>query len=170
VLDIGTLNLVRIKDENGDKLYNAADLANKLQTATASTEEKPAAEKPAEEQKVEEGKPVEFIIHHLQVKTSKVRIADFTGSMPRVIERDISLNIEMREMTSVKQISLEATRQAAPQVLVLLTGVQLQMGGSNAKDAVNDALNGGANLLNDKASGLLNSLKDKINSESKKKK
>ena len=132
VIDLGTINVVR--DSQGR--INAQEFAARLNEAAA---EKPGAKKgetpPAEAPAKAQTAPTEFIVHHLVLKAGKLRYADYSGNRARVSERNIALNVDMREVTSTREIQNVVTAQIAPQVLLMLGSVQMQLGGDKLEDA-----------------------------------
>ncbi len=131
VLDLGTINIVR----NAKGETNALVFKNRLNEALGEGEEKPA-EKPAEKEVAGEKAPVKFIIHHLVLKAGKVRVADYSGAKPRVVERAIPINLDLREVDSTQQIQSAITTQVVPQVLLMLGSIQLQLGGEKGADVL----------------------------------
>lgn len=132
VLDLGTINIVR----NAKGETNALVFKNKLNEALGESEPEKPVEKPAEKEVSGEKTPTKFIIHHLVLKAGKVRVADYSGAKPRVAERAIPINLDLREVDSTLQIQTAITTQVVPQVLLMLGSVQLQLGGEKGVDAL----------------------------------
>jgi hypothetical protein len=149
VIDIGPICVVTNKDD----ITNVRDIASKF--GVPAEEEKPAEPEVA----AEEGAMPEFVIHHLVIRTTKVRFADYSGAKPDISNRALALEIEMNDVTDLKQIYTQVTLQAGPQLLLMLSKVQLNLGGDS--DDEDDIINSVAEPLQNSINGLFDSIRER---------
>ena len=149
VLDLGPLCVVT----NDKKQVNAKTLMDKLR--------KYQSEEEGQSDEQVEREPMEFLIHHLVLKTDTIRVADYSGSKPRILERHIDMNIELHEVSNVQQIAAELMKQGGTQMLLMLSNVQLNLGGDSG-DADEDMVPNVVEPLKKSVNSLLDSLKGKL--------
>jgi hypothetical protein len=154
ILDLGPLCIVT----NDKKEVNAKALMEKLRKYQ-STEE--AKETETTDTEVE-SKPIDFLIHHLVLRADTLRIADYSGAKPKIVERHIDMNIELHDVSNIQQIVAQLMTQGGTQMLMMLSNVQLNLGGeSDGKDADGKTPNV-VDPLKKSVNSILDSLKNKL--------
>ncbi len=157
VLDIGPVVIVT----NKDKKVNAKVLLEKLQSAQKEAEEAPTA---GEEVK-KEAKPIEFLVRRLVIRAESLRIADYSGPTPKIREQRINLNVELHNVSDVKEVLPQLMAQGGSQLLLMLSNVQLNLGGDSEDDDNKGAAGSIVDPVKKGVQGAFDALKDKIKSK-----
>jgi len=154
IMDLGPVCIVTDKDKN----VNAQTLLEKLRSKTGEEDEGETTSTDKDEPKAE-SKPLNILIRHLVIRMDSIRVADYSGPTPKIREQALKINIDMHDVTDVKQIVAQVIAQGGAQILMMLSNVQLKLGDDGSDDDASN-INSVVDPLKKSVEGIFKSLKD----------